>query len=88
MSSRASCHGWLFPFFNNRFSERWVGLSASLTTRRDGTKIGSSGRTRVIIVAWCYDEAVTNRTRLLPQNLLNRVHGEPRSLPFSAMIFA
>ncbi|ARI80621.1 hypothetical protein O53_5185 [Microcystis aeruginosa TAIHU98] len=47
-----------------------------------------TGKTRVVIVAWCYDEAVTNRTRLLPQNLLNRVHGEPRSLPFSAMIFA
>ncbi len=42
------------------------GLSASLTIRRGGTKVSSSGKTIVAIVAWCYDEAVINRARLLP----------------------
>jgi hypothetical protein len=64
------------------------GLSASLTIRRGGTKVSSSGKTIVAIVAWCYDEAVINRARLLPQNLLTRIHRENRSLAFSAMIFA
>ncbi|TRU45751.1 MAG: hypothetical protein EWV49_16040 [Microcystis aeruginosa Ma_QC_Ch_20071001_S25] len=64
------------------------GLSASWTIRCGRTKVSSSGKTRVATVAWCYDEAVINRARLLPQNLLNRIHRETRSLAFSAMIFA
>ncbi|CCI13531.1 hypothetical protein MICAE_1960002 [Microcystis aeruginosa PCC 9806] len=47
-----------------------------------------TGKTIVGIVAWCYDEAVINQARLLPQNLLNRIHREDHSLAFEAMIFA
>ncbi|TRT73960.1 MAG: hypothetical protein EWV91_18570 [Microcystis aeruginosa Ma_QC_Ca_00000000_S207] len=64
------------------------GLSASWTIIRSRTKVSSSRKTRVAIVAWCYDEAVINRARLLPQHLLNRIHRETRSLAFSAMILA